>query len=40
MSFKSFALSPLSAAILSIALTHTAYAADEKIETVYVKLKK
>lgn len=36
MSFKSFALSPLSAAILSIALTHTAYAADEKIETVYV----
>lgn len=36
MSFKSFALSPLSAAILSIALTQTAFAADEKIETVYV----
>ncbi len=36
MSFKSFALSPLSAAVISIALTHTAVAADEKIETVVV----
>ncbi|HOY23255.1 MAG TPA: TonB-dependent receptor, partial [Cellvibrio sp.] len=36
MSFKSFALSPLSAALFSIALAQTAYAADEKIETVYI----
>ena len=36
MSFKSFALTPISAALLSIAVTSSALAADEKVETVLV----
>jgi len=36
MSFKSFALTPISAALLSIAFTSSAFAVDEKVETVYV----
>lgn len=36
MSFKSFALTPLSIALLSVAFTHSAMAADEKVETVVV----
>lgn len=36
MSFKSFALNPFSAAVLSIAVTHSAFAADEKVDTVYI----
>ncbi len=36
MSFKSFALTPISAALLSTAVMPSAFAADEKIETVVV----
>ncbi len=36
MSFKSFALTPISAALLSIVFTNSAIAADEKVETVLV----
>ncbi|GGY74586.1 TonB-dependent receptor [Cellvibrio zantedeschiae] len=36
MSFKSFALTPISAALLSIAFIPSAFAVDEKIETVVV----
>lgn len=36
MSFKSFALTPISATLLSIAFSHTTFAAEEKIETVLV----
>jgi iron complex outermembrane receptor protein len=36
MSFKSFALTPISAALLSLAVANSAIAADEKVETVYV----
>lgn len=36
MSFKTFALTPISAALLSIALTNSAIAADEKVETLII----
>ncbi len=36
MSFKSFALTPINAALLSIAFVPSAFAADEKVETVLI----